>query len=157
MPLRPEARPASHAPREEPMNKASLLPRSLPLVGLLLTVPAASAGDDHPVVAMVKSKVKDPSKPLALLVTIKARASKGKELEAAFAPCIAATKKEPGCLAYELNRDPDEPTSYLMYEKFKSVKALADHLALEHTQRLLKAVGPLTDGEIKAKVYAVPD
>jgi quinol monooxygenase YgiN len=130
---------------------------ALPLLGLLLALAAARAADDHPVVALVKSKVKDPSKPVALLVTIKAKAGKEKELETAFAPCIAATKKEPGCLAYELNRDADDPTAYLMYEKFKSVKALAEHLKLEHTQTLLKAVGPLTDGEIKAKVYAVPD
>lgn len=139
------------------MNRYSLLLRPLALLGLLLAVSAVSAGDDHPVVALVKSKVKDPSKPFALLVTIKAKAGKEKELETIFAPCIAATKKEPGCLAYELNRDPDDPTTYLMYEKFKGVKALVDHLAQEHTQKLLKAVGPLTDGEIKVKAYSVPD
>jgi quinol monooxygenase YgiN len=85
------------------------------------------------VVALVKSKVKDPARPFAMLVTIKA--------------------KEPGCLAYELNRDPDEPTSYLMFEQFKNIAALK----AEHTTRLLKALEALTDGQIKAKVYVVPE
>jgi len=117
----------------------------------------ALGADDHPVVALVKSKVNDPAKPFALLVTIKAKAGKEKDVEAAFAPCIAATKREGGCLAYELNRDADDPTVYLMYEKFKSVAALNSHLKQDHTKKLLKTLEPLTDGEIKAKVYAVPE
>src|SRR5262245_17641163 len=109
---------------EEPMltSRSWLLPLAvLALVGLFA---ARVNAQDHPVVAMVKSKVKDPAKPFAILVTIKAKAGKEKELEATFAPCIAATKKEPGCIAYELNRDSDDPTTYVMYEKFKNVAAL---------------------------------
>jgi quinol monooxygenase YgiN len=128
----------------------------LPALVLAGAVSTAQAADDHPVVAMVKTKVKDQAKPFALVVTIKAKAGKEKELEAAFAPCIAATKKEAGCLAYEFNRDADDPTTYVMYEKFKSVAALDDHLKQEHTMKLLKALEPMTDGEIKAKVYVVP-
>jgi quinol monooxygenase YgiN len=138
-----------------------LTPRSwllaLPVLALAGMFSASPGADDHPVVALVKSKVKDTAKPFALLVTIKAKAGKEKDLEAAFAPCLAATKKEPGCLAYELNRDPDEPTTYVMFEKFKNVAALEAHLKLEHTTKLLKGLTPLTDGEIKAKVYVVPE
>ena len=118
---------------------------------------AAAGADDHPAVTLVKSKVKDPAKPFALIVNIKVKAGKEKELETTFAPCIAATKKEPGCIAYELNRDPDEPTTYFMYEKFKNIAALEAHLKLDHTIKLLKAIEPLTDGDIKVKVYAVPE
>jgi quinol monooxygenase YgiN len=139
-----------------PTCRPSLL--ALPALGLALALAlsTARAAADHPVVALVKSKVKDPGKPFALLVTIKAKEGKQKELEAAFAPCIAATKKEPGCVAYELNRDPDDPAVYLMYEKFKSVAALEDHLKRAHTVKLLKALGALTDGGPRAKVYAAP-
>jgi quinol monooxygenase YgiN len=124
------------------------------LAGLLA---GAAGADDHPAVALVKSKVNDPAKPFALLVPIKAKAGKGKELEAAIAPCITATKKEPGCLAYELNRDADDPTAYVMFEKFKSVAALEEHVKQEHVAKLFKALESLTDGEIKAKVYVVPE
>jgi quinol monooxygenase YgiN len=126
---------------------------ALALAGLFSTAPAA---DDHPVVALVKSKVKDPSRPFALLVTIKAKAGKERDVETVFAPCLTATKKEPGCLAYELNRDTEDPSTYVMYEKFKSVAALEEHLKQDHTRKLLEALEPLTDGEIKAHVYTVP-
>jgi quinol monooxygenase YgiN len=129
----------------------------LPVLALAGICSAPAAAGDHPVVALVKSKVKDPAKPFVLLVTIKAKAGKEQQLEAAFAPCIAATKKEAGCLAYELNRDPDDPTTYLMFEKFKNVAALETHLKAEHTAKLLQALEPLTQGEIKAKVYVVPE
>jgi quinol monooxygenase YgiN len=129
----------------------------LSLLALVGVFAAALGADEHPAVTLVKSKVKDPARPFALFVTIKAKAGKEKELEAAFAPCIAATKKEAGCLAYELNRDPDEPNTYVMYEKFKNLAALEAHLKLEHTAKLFKAIEPLTDGEIKAKVYTVPE
>jgi quinol monooxygenase YgiN len=138
-----------------------LTPRSwlFALAALVLAgpAPAASGAEDHPAVATVKSKVKDPARPFALLVTLQAKAGKEKELEAAFAPCIAASKKEAGCLAYELNRDPDAPTTYVLFEKWKDVASLAAHLKAGHTQELFKAIGPLTDGETKAKVYLVPE
>jgi quinol monooxygenase YgiN len=129
----------------------------IPALALAVLTPAKLGAQDHPAVALVKSKVKDPTKPFALLVTIKAKPGKGKDLEAVFAPCIAATKKEPGCLAYELNRDPDDATAYVMYEKFRNVAALEAHLKLEHTEKLFQAIGPFIDGEIKAKVYQVPE
>jgi quinol monooxygenase YgiN len=135
--------------------RSSLL--TLSLLALAGAFSVALGADDHPAVALVKSKVKDPAKPFALFVTIKAKAGKEKDLEAAFAPCIAATKKEAGCLAYELNRDPDGPTTYVMFEKFKNLAALEAHLKQEHTAKLFKDIEPLTDGEIKAKVYTVPE
>ena len=127
---------------------------ALAFVGLLQ---AAQGAQEHPVVALVKSKVKDPAKPFAMLVTITAKAGKEQDLEATFALCINASKKEAGCLAYELNRDPDEPASYVLFEKWKDVAALDTHLKAEHTTKLLKALEGLTDGEIKAKVYTVPE
>jgi quinol monooxygenase YgiN len=55
-----------------------------------------------------------------------------------------------------LNRDADDPTAHVMYEKFRDVPVLEAHLNLERTTKLFKAIGPLTDGEFKAKVYEVP-
>ncbi len=136
-------------------SRLLLLALSTVIATALLT--EAASAEDHPAVALVKSKVKDPAKPFAMFVTIKTKPGKEKELEAAFAPCIAATKKEAGCLAYELNHDPDESTSYIMFEKFKDVAALETHVKSEHVKKLFEAIGPLTDGEVKAKVYLVPE
>jgi quinol monooxygenase YgiN len=137
------------------MTRRGLL-LALPVLGFALALPAGAA-DDHPAVALVKSKVKDTTKPFAIVVEFKVKGGKEKEFEATFKPALAATKKEPGCIAYELNRDPDQPDVYLMFEKFKSVAALEDHLKQQYTKTLLEAVGPLTEGGLKIKVYTVPE
>lgn len=138
------------------MTRRGLL-LTLPTLFLAAAVTDARAQDEHPVIKLVKSKVKDPAKPFALVVTFKVKAGKEKEFEEAFKPCLAATKKEPGCIAYELNRDPDQPNVYVMYEKFKGIAGLDAHLKEKHTQTLLATVGPMCDGDPQIKVYTVPD
>jgi quinol monooxygenase YgiN len=129
----------------------------LPALVLGLALSDARGQDENPVVKLIKSKVKDESKTFAILVTFKVKAGKEKEFEAAFRPCLEATKKEPGCVSYELNRDPDAPETYVMYEKFRGIPALEYHLKQKHTQTLLSTVIPMCDGDPQIKVYAVPE
>jgi quinol monooxygenase YgiN len=131
---------------------------------IVLAVPLAlivSAGarseDENPVVKLIKSKVKDEKKPFALLVTFKVKAGNEKKFEEAFVPCLAATRKEPGCVAYHLNRDPDAPSNYIMYEQFKGIPALEAHMKEKHTQTLLSTVLPMCDGDPQIKVLSVPE
>ncbi len=133
--------------------------------GLLIAVPMFAfafaaevrAEDENPVIKLIKSKVKDVKKPFALTVEMKVKPGKEKELEEAFAPCLAATRKEPGCVAYHLNRDADHPEMYTMYEHFKSLAAIEAHLKEKHTETLLKTVPAFLDGEMKIKVWLVPE
>ncbi len=138
------------------MIRATLL--AVPLVMLFAGADAdvKAADEDNPVIKLVKSKVKDPAKPFALLVTFKVKAGNEKKFEEAFAPALTATRKEPGCIAYYLNRDPDEPTTYIMYESFKGVAGLDAHMKEKHTETLLKTVIPMCDGDPQIKVLNVP-
>ena len=137
------------------MRRLSLL--ALPALLLALAAADARGQDEHPVVKLIKSKVKDPAKPFALIVEFKVKAGKEAEFEAAAKPAVAATKKEPGCISYELNRDPDQPGVYVMYEKFKSVAAIDEHIKAKYTQALLTTAAAVTDGDPKIKVYTVPE
>jgi quinol monooxygenase YgiN len=128
---------------------------ALPILGLAFLMTEAQADDENPIVTLVKSKVKDKSKPFGMTVTFKVKAGQEKAFEDAFKPCLAATRKEPGCLLYELNRDLDDPTIFVMYEKFKSVAALEEHAKSKHVEELLKVMGPMLDGDPKAKVYSL--
>lgn len=123
----------------------------------LLLAEARAADDENPVVALIKAKVKDTSKPFSLLVTFKVKEGKEKDFEAALRTCRVATKKEPGCVAYELNRDPDEARTYVMYEQFKSLAAVQEHIKAKHTEELFKQITPILDGELKVKVYQIPE
>jgi quinol monooxygenase YgiN len=113
--------------------------------------------DENPVIPLIKSKVKDTTKPFALSVEFKVKAGKEREFEAAFRPCLEATRKEPGCVAYYLNRDPDNPNTYIMYEQFKSLDAVREHVKAKHTAELFEKITPHFDGDLKVKVLLVPE
>jgi len=126
---------------------------ALPAVALFALT--AGAADENPIVTLVKSKVKDKTKPFAMTVTFKVKAGGEKAFEAAFAPCLKATRKEPGNRVYQLNRDLDEARVYTMYEQFKDVAAVEEHAKAKYVEALLMAIGPLLDGDPKVKVYEV--
>lgn len=128
---------------------------AVPALLIAISLSEARAQDEPPVVTLIKSKVKDPKKPFALFVEFKVKPGMESEFEAAFKPCLAATRKEPGSVAYYLNRDTDHPEVYTMYEQFKNVDAIAAHMKQKHTQTLLKTVATMTDGEPKIKVLVV--
>ncbi len=118
-----------------------------------LHVASARADDENPIVTLAKSKVKDKTKPFGMIVTFKVAAGKEKAFEEAFGPCLKATRKEPGCLAYHMNRDIDEPQVFVVYEKFKSIAALEDHAKSKHVEELLKIIAPLLVAAPTVKVY----
>src|SRR5688572_16757748 len=117
-------------------------------VAALLALPGLSEArgqDENPVIPLIKSKVKDTTRPFALSVEFKVKKGKEKEFEEAFKPCLEATRKEPGCVAYYLNLDPDHPQTYVMYEQFKSLDAVREHIKAKHTETLFKTITPMLD------------
>ena len=120
-------------------------------LALALALPAAAA-DDHPIVAGIKPKLKDPAKPFTMAVLLKVKAGKEKDFEAAFAEAAKGTRTEKGYVMYDLHRDADKEGTYVAVEKFKSLDALREHIAAAHTQKLLAAVPDLLDGDPQIKV-----
>jgi len=108
---------------------------------------------EHPILTAVKAQVKNPSQPFNMAVHIKIKPEQAAAFEAAFKTCIAATRQETGCIAYDLNRSSEDASRYINYERWASVPALAAHLATEHTVKLLTTVGPFLDGSPEIKVY----
>lgn len=128
--------------------------------GLLLAVPVLAfalsqvlADDENPIATLAKSKMKDKTKPFGMTVTFKVKAGQEKAFEEAFRPCGVATRKEPGCLGYFLNHDLDEPTVFMVYERFKSIAALEERAKTKHVEELLKTISPLLDSAPCVKVY----
>jgi quinol monooxygenase YgiN len=125
----------------------------LPLVAVLLAVaPAVGREEENPILALVKSRVKDPDKSFTLIVRLQAREGAGDKLEKVFGPAIKATRKEKGCVVYELNRDTRKPSQYLVYERWKNVAALAAHLNSPHIKKLLAELPDVTTGMPEANI-----
>jgi len=128
---------------------------AVPVLALMAAV-EVRAQDETPLVKLVKSKVKDEKKPFAITVEFKVKAGKEAEFEAAFVPFLEASRKEPGVVAFQLNRDADHPDMYLVYEQFKSVAALEEHVKQKYAETLVKTIRPLQDGDAKTRVFVVP-
>ena len=124
---------------------------ALSVVGLPV---AARAADEkpHPIIAVVKKQVKDTTKPFTLVVLLKAKEGQEAKLEAAFVPAVKATRKEKGCVHYELNRDTQTAGRYLLYERWKSLQDLEAHLKSAPIKKLLEDLKEVTAGAPEARV-----
>ncbi len=64
-------------------------------------------------------------------------------IRAASATLVEPTRKEPGCLQYQLCQDVADPTRFAMVEEWESEEHLATHLAQESLQAAVAALGPM--------------
>src|ERR1043166_7601779 len=119
--------------------KRGIVLLALATLVLLSRSPLARTGDKgNPILQAAKEKVSDPKKPFTMVVFLTVKQDQGKALEEAFQPAIKATRKESGCIAYDLNRDSTDPNKYYVYERWQSVAALEKHLETDHIKTLLK-------------------
>ena len=100
----------------------------------------------NPIAAQVKASLKDPAKPFTMLVLLTLKEGNDEKFEAAFAKALKATRREKGCLAYDLNRDTKAPLRYVVYERWQNLAALEAHLKTEHITTLLAAIGEMLAG-----------
>ncbi len=81
--------------------------------------------------------------PLTVVATLKAKAGKEAILKAELLALIPTTRKEPGCLNYDLHQAMDNPAAFLFFETWTSKQHLDDHLARPHLQAFLAKAGDL--------------
>jgi len=76
--------------------------------------------------------------PIVLDVHMEAAPGREEDVAKALGALLAPTRKEPGCLEYQLHRDPENPLKFLFFERFANQAALDAHLAAPHFQAFLK-------------------
>ncbi len=94
-----------------------------------------------------------------LIVSAKVTASAGKRdaFVQAAQPCIAATRKEQGCVFYELYASTDNPDTLMYFEKWTSRDALAKHMEAEHMKAFasVKEERGLQIGDTEVAIFDV--
>lgn len=84
--------------------------------------------------------------PIIINAHIQAAPGHEKELGNELNTLVTPSRKEPGCLAYELHVDPADPGKFMFYEKFASQVALDLHLEAPYFKRFqsyVKANNPI--------------
>jgi quinol monooxygenase YgiN len=68
---------------------------------------------------------------------MEAVAGREQDLERELRALLAPTRSEPGCLTYELHRDPENPAKFMFFEKFKNQAALDEHVNAPYFKNFL--------------------
>ena len=93
-----------------------------------------------------------------LVVQSSASAAPGRrdELVAAAREVAAATRADPGCLAYSFSADVEDPDRILGVEVWADRTALDQHMGHAHTEHFLAIVPDLVAGQPMMDVHEVP-
>jgi quinol monooxygenase YgiN len=82
-------------------------------------------------------------KNITVIATFQARPGKETDLRAALVGLVAPTRKEAGCINYDLHGLPEDPARFLFHENWASKDALDAHLRSPHIKALLPRVDEL--------------
>jgi quinol monooxygenase YgiN len=83
------------------------------------------------------------SSQVVVVATLQVRPGTEEEALAALTDAVAAAQGEEGCIAYALHRDLDDPSRFIMVERWTGQAALDAHNRRPHVAELLGKVGPL--------------
>ncbi len=121
-------------------------------VMLALALAPAFGQKEDPIVAQVKAALKDPAKPFTMVIVLHLKDGMQDKFDAAFAKAKKETRKEKGNITYDLNRDIKDPTRYVVYERWKTLADLEDHIKAAHTVALLAELKDMLAGAPEVKV-----
>ncbi|MGC9941130.1 MAG: putative quinol monooxygenase [Verrucomicrobiota bacterium] len=92
-------------------------------------------------------------KTVTVVATFQAKPGKTEELKKALLALIDTTRKETGCINYDLHQSPEDPAKFLFHENWTSKSHLDAHLKNTHIQVLLPRMDELCLGMPEIKIW----
>lgn len=96
--------------------------------------------DVSAIIASFGAALQDVSKPLAILAQFQVRDGTQDLVEAAFAEASVSTAEEPGVIAYQVHRERQAPTRFVVYERWRSLADLDAHLRTPYIRALRRVI-----------------
>jgi autoinducer 2-degrading protein len=90
---------------------------------------------------------------VVLAVTWMAKAGQEAEVAAFFTTLTEASRKEPGCLMYQVHRHKTDPRRFFIYEQYRDDSALEAHRAAPHFLRYVKKDLPKIADRVEGHLY----
>jgi quinol monooxygenase YgiN len=89
---------------------------------------------------------------VVLAVTWMAKVGREAEVVATFEKLSAESRKEPGCLMYQVHKHKTDPRRFFVYEQYKDDAALEAHRTSPHFLQMAKKdlpkIGDRTEGHL---------
>jgi quinol monooxygenase YgiN len=83
------------------------------------------------------------AKPLTVIAQFKAKPGKESLVRQELLSLLAPSRKDAGCINYDLHQAPDNPALFLFHENWTSKAHLDQHLQKPNLQAVLARVGQL--------------
>jgi len=83
------------------------------------------------------------TKTLTVIAILKAQPGKEAVVKQELLALIPPTRKEPGCINYDLHQDEENPARFIFHETWTSKAHLDAHLARPHLGALMAKAGEL--------------
>ena len=93
--------------------------------------------------------------PVQLLAHIEAKPGQEAALTAVLQTLVDASRRESTCIQYDLWRDQDQPTVFVMVERWASLEATEVHGQTPHFQAFLRDSPPLLAKPLAVKHYVL--
>ncbi len=89
---------------------------------------------------------------VSVVAKLKAKVGQEEQVKRELIKLVEATRKEKGCLNYDLHVDTEDPRTFIFYENWVSRMALANHMETEHFLHLRSLSEQLFDEPSKISV-----
>ena len=123
----------------------------------IMSKTAAQEVDANVLSDPIVSQISDPNKPFSVLIDITLIPGKENEFEREFGPVIAEVRKEPGNIEFQLSQHPQEPNVYFLYERWKNVEVLKEHMVTPHMSQFWPKYFPMIAKIPTIRVYMEKD
>jgi len=90
---------------------------------------------------------------VVLAVTWMAKTGREKEVAAIFSKLTEESRKEPGCVMYQVHCHKTEPRRFFIYEQYKDDAALEAHRATAHFLQYARKELPKLGERIEGQLY----
>ncbi len=93
--------------------------------------------------------------PIAVVATMKAENGKTEELRKELLALIPPTRKEPGCIRYDLHQELEHPEVFVFYEQWESPGHLEEHLSRPHLEAFRAKMDELLAEMLEIRVLEI--
>ena len=92
---------------------------------------------------------------LTVVAKITAKKDSVDNVKSELLKLITPTRKENGCIEYNLHQDNDDPAVFVFYETWESLACLENHTNTDHFKNYVSAVGSLIEEKVVQKMARI--
>ena len=83
--------------------------------------------------------------PLTVVAKVKAKKESVETVKSELLQLIPPTRKENGCIAYNLHQDDEDPALFIFYETWKNEACLEKHMGSDHFKGCINTIGGMIE------------